>query len=286
MKNAALLSVLALPLSLALGACNDPQTIYGQYGYGGNGGTGTVAAGTSSSSKTAASGGPATSGGVGGSSAVLGNLTMSLDTSTPQLELKDRVDLRVSIDPKGYTGQLTLSATDLSAQAISTTLGSTSVMLDGTTVVKVTYTLETASDATPGPTQFMVTGTAGGDMKAVSGTLTVTSAITIHIPAGVDAMAGVAGNPYKLAFGDYPTMIKAPANISAQNPVVVRFFNDDSVPHEIHAGQGAQGFPHDNGSINPMSMDATVRSVNAAGTYDYYLHDHGAADTVGRIVIQ
>jgi len=38
--------------------------------------------------------------------------------------------------------------------------------------------------------------------------------------------------------------------------------------------------------IPPNSMSSNVREVNSAGTYNYYLHDEGAAETVGQIVIQ
>ena len=48
----------------------------------------------------------------------------------------------------------------------------------------------------------------------------------------------------------------------------------------------AQGFPHDVMPIPPNSMSSNVREVNSAGTYNYYLHDEGAAETVGQIVIQ
>ncbi len=281
--SAAILVPASLCASLLVACVADPAGGLPQYGYGGSNASGQ---GGGTGSSHAATTGAATSGGSGGSTPTLGALAMSLDVTAPDLDLQDRVDLRVSIDPKGYVGQLTLSVDDLSSKGVKTTLASPTVTLDGATLVKVGLTLETASSTPPASVPFAVTGAAGGDTKVVSGTVTVHSAITIHIPMNVDGMAGTTANPNKAAFGDYPTMITAPAGISTQTPVAVRFYNDDDVGHEIHAGQAAQGFPHGNGNIPPHSMDPIVRNVNATGTYDYYLHDENAAVNVGRIVIQ
>jgi hypothetical protein len=122
--------------------------------------------------------------------------------------------------------------------------------------------------------------------KTATAKLTVKPAITIVIPKGVYQLGGTKDNPYKMAFGDYPMNVIAAPGISGQNPLTVRFYNDDDVPHEIHAANQSQGFPHDPGSIAPHSMDSLVRKVNAKGLYDYYLHDQNAPATIGRLAVQ
>jgi len=76
---------------------------------------------------------------------------------------------------------------------------------------------------------------------------------------------GSAQNPYTTAYGPYPIRIRAP-HISSGNPIVVKFFNDDDVAHEIHASSPPS--PHDPNPIPPHAADPFVRNVPAAGTYD------------------
>ena len=77
----------------------------------------------------------------------------------------------------------------------------------------------------------------------------------------------------------------APADISEQNPVTVKFRNADGVSHEIHADEEPSDFPHSPGPIPPNGMDEP-REVNSKGIYNFYLHDQGAVLTPGRIVIE
>ena len=93
-------------------------------------------------------------------------------------------------------------------------------------------------------------------------------------------------NPNSTAFGPYPIKIIAPANLSSSNPITVYFKNDDTVSHEIHADNATQGFGHDPGSFGAGQMDPYVRQVNAAGTFDFYLHDQGSPITIGRLFVQ
>jgi plastocyanin len=73
--------------------------------------------------------------------------------------------------------------------------------------------------------------------------------------------------------------------MSEDNPVIIRFFNDDVVSHEIHADADLNGFGHGQGPIAPGAMDPVVRRVTAPGTYDYYPHDLGPS-ILGRVVIE
>ena len=217
-----------------------------------------------------------------------GNYTVALDTVTPQIDLNADVVVVVTIDPVGYVGPVTLSVDNLPvASGVTSAFANDVVTLDGTTKATATLTLTSLSSAAPVDVPFAVTVTVPSGSKSANATLTVRPTITIIIPANVNGLAGTAANPYKLAFGDYPIMITAPAGISAAKPVNVKFFNDDTIAHEIHAGQGGQGFPHSQASISAQTLDATPRPVNATGTYDFYMHDQGPSPlTIGRIVIQ
>lgn len=202
------------------------------------------------------------------------------------MKLDDDYTLTVTVDPHGFAGDVALSASDLSTAGVTAAFADEHLTLDGTSSASTTLTLTTASSSTPGSVAVTVSGVGGGKTSSANVDLMVLSDITIVIPQGVDGMAGTQANPYQLAFGPYPIDITAPDSISDQHPVTVRFFNDDDVEHEIHAGQGDQGFGHGQQTIPPHGMDPMVRKVNTAGTYDFYLHDQNGAFTTGRIVIQ
>ncbi len=143
-------------------------------------------------------------------------------------------------------------------------------------------TLSTLSSTGSGDLPFTIVATVGaGAPASTSVTFTVHPVITINIPVNVDANQGTTSNPDTAAFGDYPIMIKAPPSF----PVTVNIHNLDSTPHEIHADQPDQGFPHGAGLI-PQGGNDAPRKVTQAGTYNWHLHDEGNATTVGQIVIQ
>jgi hypothetical protein len=192
----------------------------------------------------------------------------------------------VSVAPNGYSGMATLSVASLPT-GVTGTFDNTTLSLDGHTTATATLTLKTATSATPGPANIEVDAMAAGMTFKTTIALTVESAITVHIPQGVNNMGGTTSNPVTTAFGPYPMKIAEPmGGISASNTVTVYFFNDDTVSHEIHASADQEGFAHDPGTIAPNSMDKLVRQVNTAGSYNYYLHDQGAPITVGLITIQ
>lgn len=217
---------------------------------------------------------------------VQADFKVSVDQPDATLTLASELTVTVSIDPKGYAGDVLLGANNLDSAGLTTSFAKTMLTLDGSSIAKTTFTLKSASNTPPATVGYTITAASEAGSATATGALTVLSDITIVIPKNVAGLGGSAGNPYKTAFGPYPTTIVAPVGISAQTPVTVRFYNDDDVEHEIHAGQGGQGFPHDQMPIPANSMDSMVRKVSAKGTYDFYLHDEGAAQTIGQIVIQ
>jgi hypothetical protein len=192
----------------------------------------------------------------------------------------------VSIAPNGYAGMATLSVTSMPT-GVTGTFDNATLTLDGTATATAKLTLKTDTSAVQGPANIEVDAMAMGLTFKTTIALTVESAITVHIPKGVDNMGGTTSNPVTTAFGPYPMKMQSPpGGISASTPLTVYFFNDDTVSHEIHASADQEGFAHDPGSIAPNSMDKLVRNVNTTGSYNYYLHDQGAPITVGLIEIQ
>jgi hypothetical protein len=212
--------------------------------------------------------------------------TVSVDTPQASVDLADTVVVNVTITPNGYRGTVDLAMTSMPAD-VTASFATTSFSLDGTTPATTTLTLATSVSAATGDDALAVTATAGAAGDATTPiALTVNAALTITIPPNVDSNGGTTADPVTNAFGPYPMTINAPANLSASNTLTVRFYNADTVPHEIHASSPEQGFAHDPGPFPAMSMDPFIRHVNAAGTYDFYLHDQGAPTTIGRLVVQ
>jgi hypothetical protein len=259
---------------------NVGQDSTGEGGAGGSDGSTTGAGGETGS------GGASTTSASGGGVSQPATFVLSLDTSTPGVDLDDAVEMTVTVAPNGYVGSVALTVNNLGNGGITGDFASTKVTLDGSTEVTVKLTLTTMSSTPPGEVSFSVSGKVATGARTASATLTVRPAITIVIPKNVNQLGGTQDNPYKKAFGDYPMNVIAAKDISAQKPLTVRFFNDDDVAHEIHAANNAQGFPHDPGPIAAHSMDTLVRKVNSKGLYDYYLHDQNAPKTIGRLAVQ
>ncbi len=256
----------------------------GDGGVGGSGEATTGSGGDTGSGGSASS--DATSASTGSATPQQATFLLSLDTTSPQVDLDDKVEMTVTISPGGYQGPVTMAINNLGNGGITGAFSPKQVTIDGATDVTVKLTLTTMSSTPPGDLDFSVSGAVATGAKTASATLTVNPAITVVIPKGVYQLGGTKDNPYKMAFGDYPMNVIAAKDISDQHPLTVRFFNDDDMAHEIHAASPAQGFPHDAGPIAPHAMDALVRKINAKGLYDYYLHDQNAPATIGRLAVQ
>jgi hypothetical protein len=198
------------------------------------------------------------------------------------MELRANAEVALTIAPNGYEGVVSLSVMNIPSE-VQATVSPTSVTLDGSTSQAITLTIVSASDSETGDFAITVVGTVPEGTASGDAAVTIEPVITIKIPQNLESYE--ASPPDTTAFGDYPTVIKAPANISDANPVTVRFFNDDTVPHEIHADQDGAGFGHGQGPIAAGAFDPVVRKVNQAGEYAYYPHDLGT-QIMGLIVIE
>jgi hypothetical protein len=247
---------------------------------GGNGASAGSGTGSGAGSGTGSGAGSGSGGGSGGSGPQSsGSLTVTVDNASPSVDLLSSTVVNVTITPTGFSGAVTLSTSGLSSD-VTPSFDNANVTLSSSTAATAMLTLATLSSTVSGARPFTIVATSASGTDSAAVSLTVNPVITIDIPVNADANQGTASDPRTDAFGAYPIMITAPAMF----PVTVNFHNSDSTPHEIHADQPAQGFPHGAGLIASGAND-TPRNVTASGTYDWHLHDQNAATTIGQIVI-
>jgi hypothetical protein len=201
---------------------------------------------------------------------------LALDNAAPSINLADTSVVNVTITPQSWSGPVALTVTGLPAD-VTGAFDNATVNVDGSTPVTAKLTLTSVSSTAPVATPFNVIGTVGTVVHSSPATVTVKSYITINIPVNADSMTS--------SFGT--VNITAPADI-ANNPVTVNFVNLDSTPHEIHAENANQGFPHGQGTFAQGQADAPVRQVIATGTYNWHLHDDAppGGPPGGSVVIQ
>lgn len=275
----------ALVGALALAACGDASTTHSNDFTGVGNGTGTGSGGGGSDSGGGGDGGSDSGVTLPDSGLTTASFDIMLDKTAVDIELRNQVDVQVTVAPKNFTGAVTVDVTGMSA-GVTFKLATATLNVSGTTGATTLLTLSTTSAVAPALNNLMVKATSGSNTASTPLALNVKPILTINVPMNVDALKGTAGNPSTNAFGDFPIIITAPANI-ANTPVEVRFLNKDSAPHTIHAGQAGAGFPHDdaNTSFATNQLDAKKRLVTATGTYGFYLHDQGDL-TEGSIKIQ
>lgn len=256
---ARLVSRLALALgTLGLLACAElPDGLIGQGGGDEGGGSPSTSSGTGS---TSSSGTSTSSGGTGGEAGQTASFEIAVSASDTTIELRDSAELEITVTPNGYVGTVVVGLAGLPSD-VTSTISPTLVELDGSTVATTTLSLASASDTVTGSFAFTLNAAAPEGTKSVTANLEVAPVITIYIPPDLSSYTG-----QDTAFGPFPTIIKALPNMSASNTISVRFFNQDSVPHEIHADAAVQGFPHGNSPIPPNSFDGQTRNVNQPGT--------------------
>ncbi len=220
-----------------------------------------------------------------------GSFTVLTASPSADVELRNVTQpLLVTVAPTGFSGAVSLSVTGLPA-GVTASFDKSSVTVSGTTGASAQLTLTTKSDVISGAIKLSVVATSGATTATAPLTLNVKPVLTIAIPMNVDAMKGTPGNASTKAFGDFPIVVSATANLSAA-PIVVKFLNKDSSGHCIHASNMNQGFPHDpsnNGVCNALTQkdqfNATARAINATGTYKFWLHDQGDL-TEGAVKVQ
>lgn len=265
--------------SFAFAACTDlPTTL--EDGGAGTGNSDNVGAGVPEGGGAAGQGGdPSGNGGNGGEAPQAATYELSIGEPASSIDLRDDVELTLTIAPNGYEGAVALTVSGLPAD-VGVELSMPSVTLDGATEVEVAVRLSSLSSTVTGAFAFEVTGTVDTGAKSTAGTLTIEPVITIVIPPNLASFSNSTE-----AFGDYPTLITALPEMSEQNPITVRFLNTDTVAHEIHS-DGENGFIHGQGPIAPMSYDMVDRHVSAPGEYNFYPHDLNDPSIAGMITIQ
>jgi hypothetical protein len=233
-------------------------------------GTGSTSTGSGSGGSTGASPTPSDDAGSTTTAPAAPAYTVAVDDATPSIDLADTKVLTITVTPQSWAGAVTLSATGLPSD-VTGAFDNATLNLSGTTAMTAKLTLTSIDASVPVATPFQIAAAAGSTVKNAAATLTVNSVMTIVLPANADSIATSLG----------PTVnITAPANI-ATNPVTINFLNDDSTPHEIHAENPKQGFPHGAGTFAQGKSD-TPRLVTVAGTYPWHLHDDPAPTAGGK----
>lgn len=275
------LALLLMTLAAPLGCTDQPTHLLGG-GSPSGGSSGDGASSATSGGGSAASGGSSANGGAsgaGGEAPQPATFSLSLSQPAATIELRDSVDVVVTVAANGYVGTVTLDVAGLPAD-VDASLAAPSVTLSGSGSETVTLTLSSASDSQTGDAPYTVTGTVPSGSKDTQGALTIEPVLTVEIPANLADF--ISDPPDTTAFGAYPTLVKALPDMN-QTPITVRFHNNDDIPHEIHA-DGTNGFFHSQSQIGPGQFDDD-RQITGPGTYDYYPHDLGTG-ILGRIKIQ
>jgi hypothetical protein len=303
--------------SLALVACSADSgdvvtSPYHHGGYGSGGGSSSTGSGSSSQGGSASTGGGSASTGStsSGNGATSGNTTgstgstgtgstgtgstgtgstgtggtttppppaaptynVAVDNAAPSLDLASTATVKVTVTSTNeWSGTVSLAALQLPSD-VTGTFDNASVAITPSTPGTATLTLKSIDSSSPVATPFEIDGTVSSVVEKAMATVTVNSVLTVDIPVNVSSLG--------LGLGTYS--VTAPANI-ASNPVTIKIKNLDSTPHEIHADNPDQGFPHGAGTFGQGQED-TPRMVTAAGTYKFHLHDTNTND--GQITIQ
>jgi hypothetical protein len=196
---------------------------------------------------------------------------VAVDNAAPSINLADTTVVNVTVTPQDWSGNVALSVTGLPTD-VTGAFDNATLAVTGSTPVTAKLTLTSIDSSAPVATPFQIVGTVGSTAHNVAATLTVKSYITIVLPPNADSLPDSLG----------PTInITAPADI-ATNPVSINFLNQDSTPHEIHAENPKQGFPHGTGTFAQGQTDKPVRMVTVAGTYSWHLHDDPAPSAGGK----
>lgn len=248
---------------------------------GTGGGTSGSTSATSGATTGAATGSTSTSGGAtstsgSSSSGAPAKWKADTDNTSVTATLMDSTSVTIAVDPSGYTGSVALDVMGAPAD-VTAKLDAATLDLDGSTVATTKLTLSTLSSTVTGDMMITVHVASKSQSMDLPVSLTVKPELVIHIPQGVNGMSGPD------SYGAHPFELSA-QGITANNPITVKFMNDDNVAHQIH-GESPQ-FKHDPGDIQPHSMDGYVRTPHDPGVYNFYLHDQGGAQNPGAIRIQ
>jgi hypothetical protein len=213
-------------------------------------------------------------------------ITINLDKTTASADLNAQTTVLVNVAPtNGFSGNVDLSVTGNSAD-VTATFDKTQLAVNGASA-SATLTLKTMSNTAPSTQTLTVTARSGSITQNARVAFTVNPVIEIRIPANVDALRVAGGGTIQsTAYGPNPLNLK----LGTATSISVKVFNADTVPHQLHAANGAQGFAHGNviaaNSYEEKTQVGVPRTVNAPGTYSFYLHDGTDGQSVtGRIVV-
>jgi hypothetical protein len=213
-------------------------------------------------------------------------ITINLDKTTASSNLLSQTTVLVNVAPTGgFSGNVDLSVTG-QATGVTATFDKAQLAVSGASA-SATLTLATASNTAPSTQSLTITARSGSLQQTATVAFTVNPVVELRIPQGVNAMRVAGGGTIQSqAYGPNPLNLK----LGTATRISVRVFNADTVVHELHAGNGAQGFAHGNNiaanTFEGNTQAGVPRSVSAPGTYSFYLHEGTDGQSVtGRIVV-
>ncbi len=251
---------------------------------GGSSSGGSTSGGSSSGGSTSggsSSGGSSSGGSSSGASGSSGTaapaITVTLGSVALKGDLMTDQQTVVTVAPSnGFTGTVTLAVSTVTG--ITTKLDKTTLDITGAAAASA---MLTATSSKVGDVPFTITATATALAPVTTNvTFSATSNLTLYIPADAESNKGTQGAPYNTAFGP------AAGVVVHGTPIKLTIVNKDGTGHIIH-GDGKNGFAHGD-TNNPLGLNAPdkVRTLTAAASYSWYLHDQGSALVTGKLVIQ
>lgn len=219
-----------------------------------------------------------------------GEIAVTLSNTTPAADLGTKVEIDVTVEPKGgFTGDVDLSVAGLPDGASGTfnpiklTLGAAAQTAKLTLDVPVTTVCSapgqssalvvTAKSATDGS----ITATGNANFK-------VNPKMLLTIPMNIDALRAAGGVKYIDQWGEAFGTNQQALRTQAGNGIVVTVKNGDSKPHVVH---GNNGFAHgDSGnpipanSIEMQNGSPRLRTLNVGVDSNGYMHEGGNGPSV------
>lgn len=185
--------------------------------------------------------------------------SLAVTPATATTTLGTETTFTVTIDPQHFDGTVELAATGAPTNWI----------------VEITPAIVTVTDGVPATATVKVRVPSNGDAAPTGQTVSIDGSSTIAGAESGTAALTVA-KTYIFPLSGYGTGGHWGAlrggNVRVQAGTLVRYQNNDTIGHRIHAGGGIGGFAHEPNTMNPgQTYDVTVTD----GSDNFYCHDHG-----------
>jgi plastocyanin len=189
--------------------------------------------------------------------------TLTASPADQTVRLAEPAAFTLALASENFAGQVTLAVAGLPTTWTATFTPSATVELvaNGQTDVTLTISGPSSEEAVAAALSVTATGSKGEVVTQTS--LTVLPELIVPIAAGT---------------GDGPHGFQ---DIAVHAGTTIRFTNDDSTGHRIHANDDG-AIEHQDATMGPgQSYDVVV----TAGESQFYCHDHGDGSGIGNLVV-